>query len=231
MTGAEIARRTAASPTVRCIAGLLVLLACSWRMSLLPDAHAPAWMALTALAIAAGCVALGWLRPAHIALTAPQAMLLLGTLGMVAGLAWDARQGGFQTLVALCTAAPWSFFETLRMHWELLPAMHVGMVAGGLATVPILRVFRKACRRQFCARLTQNLACSVWMIAGMSGGTMLFAGAGHLFGARSAAAMLGGMFAGMVWGMVASVSLYRLWFMVMEREAPGRREAAAVHER
>lgn len=217
MTGADVARRTAASPTVRCIAGLLVLLACGWRMAILADAHALAWMALTALAIAAGCVALGWLRPAHIALTAPQAMLLLGTLGMVGGLAWDARQGGFSTLVALCTAGPLGYFETLRLHWELLPAMHVGMVAGGLATVPILRVFRKACRRQFCAKLTQNLACSVWMIAGMSGGTILFAGVGHLIGTRSAAAMLGGMFTGMVWGMVASVCLYRLWFLVADR--------------
>jgi hypothetical protein len=210
-------RRTIASPTARSVAGLLVLVACGWSMATGVDARALPWIGMTALAVAGGCVALGWLRPAQIMITAPQAMLLLGTLGMIAGLALDARRGSYGALVSICTARPEQFVQTLRLHWQLLPAMHAGMIAGGLATVPLLRTLRRGCRRQFCARLTQNLACSAWMVAGMSAGTVLFSSLAAWAGERGAAAMLGGMFSGMVWGMVASVSLYRLWFWAGDR--------------
>jgi len=158
-------------------------------------------------------VALGWLRSPRVAITAPQIMLLLGAVGMVAGLAYDERSGGFTALVSLCQAGRGDFFGTMRLHWQLLPAMHLGMIAGGLATVPLLRTLRRGCRRQFCARLVQNLACSAWMIVGMSAGVLGFSELANWAGGRSPTAMLGGMFAGMVWGMVASVALYRLWFV------------------
>ncbi len=217
MTAATVARRTIESSTVRSIAGLLVLVTCAWQIARVDDAHALAWIGVTLLFIVAGCIALGWLRPSHIALTAPQAMLLLGTLGMVAGLGYDARQGGFAALVSMCNAGQGDLLATLRLHLRLLPGMHLGMVAGGLVTVPLLRSLRPACRRQFCARLTQNLACSGWMVVGMAAGTVLFSALAAWAGARNAAAMLGGMFSGMVWGMVASVLLYRLWFAVSDR--------------
>ena len=135
---------------------------------------------------------------------------------MVGGLAYDARAGGFAALASVCLAGAGDFLATLRLHWQQLPAMHLGMIAGGLATVPLLRILRKGCRRQFCARLAQNLACSAWMVAGMTAGTLAFMRLAAWAGGRSSAAMLGGMFSGMVWGMVASVSIYRLWFWSSE---------------
>jgi len=148
-------------------------------------------------------------------MTAPQIMLLLGAAGMVAGLTYDEHSGAFTALVSLCQAGNEDFLGTLQLHWRLLPAMHLGMIAGGLATVPLLRTLRRGCRRQFCARLAQNLACSAWMIAGMSAGVLGFLQLATWAGGRSPIAMLGGMFAGMVWGMVASVALYRLWFALI----------------
>jgi hypothetical protein len=94
--------------------------------------------------------------------------------------------------------------------------MHLGMTAGGLATVPLMRTFRRQCRQQFCALLAQNLACSAWMIVGMAVGTIAFMQLAAWSGGRGSAAMLGGMFGGMVWGMVASVAMYRFWFWLQE---------------
>ncbi|HXW65999.1 MAG TPA: hypothetical protein VEK74_13010 [Burkholderiaceae bacterium] len=196
-------------------ASLLALLAWVWRLAIVSDRHDTFWIELTIVATIGGVVALGWLRSPRVAMTAPQIMLLLGAAGMVAGLTYDEHSGGFTALVSLCQAGKEDFLGTLQLHWRLLPAMHLGMIAGGLATVPLLRTLRRGCRRQFCARLVQNLACSAWMIAGMSAGVLGFLQLATWAGGRSPTAMLGGMFAGMVWGMVASVALYRLWFALI----------------
>ena len=198
---------------------LLLLLLGAWQLAATDNAHEGIWVRLTILAILGGFVALGWMRPARVGYTAPQVMLLLGAAGMVAGLALDERTGGFRALASLCQAGSAGFVRTLRLHIELLPATHVGMVVGGLATVPLLRGLRRGCRRQFCARLAQNLACSVWMIAGMSAGALGFLNLAARAGGRNPTAMLGGMFAGMVWGMVASVGIYRLWFGIQDARA------------
>jgi hypothetical protein len=215
--GAFIVTRVPAASTIAAVAGLLVLLGLSWHFT---DAGIGggemAWLLLTVLSILAGAAALGWLRPARVGFTAPQLMLLLGACGMVAGLWLDARQGGFAAIAALCFAEPGDLAGTLALHWRQLPLMHIGMVAGGLATVPLLRRLRQGCRRQFCARLAQNLACSGWMVIGMAAGTVAFMHLTGERGERGAAAMLGGMFGGMVWGMVASVALYRLWIRMSE---------------
>lgn len=197
------------------VVSLLALLGWVWRLAVVSDGHDTVWIELTIVATVGGIVALGWLRSPRVAMTAPQIMLLLGAVGMVAGLMYDERSGGFTALVSLCQAGSGSFLATVGLHWKLLPAMHLGMVAGGLVTVPLLRTLRRGCRRQFCARLVQNLACSAWMIAGMSAGVLGFTQLAAWFGGRGPAAMLGGMFAGMVWGMVASVALYRLWFVLI----------------
>lgn len=207
--------RSRATASALAGAGLLGLLGWAWHMAAVSDKHEAIWVELTVVAIVGGYVALGWLRSARVGITAPQVMLLLGAAGMVGGLAYDARAGGLAALASLCQTGAGDFLGTLRLHWQLLPAMHLGMVAGGLATVPLLRRLRRTCRRQFCARLVQNVACSIWMIAGMSAGTMGFMHLAAWGGGRSAAAMLGGMFAGMVWGMVASVAVYRLWFRLL----------------
>jgi len=161
-----------------------------------------------------GGVALGWLRPPQIGLTAPQAMLLLGAIGMLLGLMVDSHATPLGLLASLCGLADRNLWLMLQLHWELLPWMHAGMWIGGFAAIPLVRAMRPACRRQYCVRLAQNVACSAWMTVGMSAGVLLSEYLASQSGARSPASMLGGMFSGMVWGMVASVALYRLYFRV-----------------
>jgi len=208
--------RAPAMSSVLAVSGLLLLLGWSWQLAAVSDERAAAWAGVTALAIIGGFVALGWLRPARIGMTAPQVMLLLGALGMVGGLWLDARTGGFASLASLCLSDSDDLVATVRLHWQQLPAMHLGMTLGGLATVPLMRTFRRQCRQQFCARLVQNLACSAWMIVGMAIGTIAFMQLATWSGGRGSAAMLGGMFGGMVWGMVASVAMYRFWFWLKQ---------------
>ena len=187
-------------------------------------------MLATGGAVLLGAAALGWLRPARVGLTAPQAMLLLGAVGMLIGLMVDAHATELSLLAGLCGATDRNLRGMMQLHWALLPWMHVGMWAGGFAAIPLLRATRPTCRKQYCVHLAQNIACSAWMTVGMSVGALL---SGHLAsrsGAGSPAAMLGGMFCGMVWGMVASVALYRLYFRVRPMIALnfGRR-GAGVH--
>jgi hypothetical protein len=172
------------------------------------------WMACTGAAVLLGAAALGWLRPQRVGFTAPQAMLVLGALGMLLGLAIDSRTTDLGAFASLCAQTDKSLGSMLKLHWELLPWMHAGMWVGGFAAIPLLRTVRPHCRRQFCARVGQNIACSAWMTLGMAAGVLVFEYLIAQAGQRSAASMLGGMFAGMVWGMVASVALYRLYFRV-----------------
>jgi hypothetical protein len=208
--------RAPGTSSVLAVSALLLLVAWSWRLAAVSDDGAAVWAGVTAVSIVCGFAALGWMRPARIGMTAPQVMLLLGALGMVGGLWLDARAGGFAVLASLCLGNPGDFFDILRLHWRQLPAMHLGMTLGGLATVPLMRSLRRHCRRQFCARLAQNLACSAWMIVGMAAGTIAFLRLAAWTGGRGSAAMLGGMFGGMVWGMVASVAMYRFWFWLKD---------------
>jgi hypothetical protein len=211
------AARAPGTSIVLAVAGLLLLLGWSWQLATSGDDRATAWAGVTAVSIICGFAALGWMRPARIGMTAPQVMLLLGALGMVGGLWLDARAGGFSVLASLCLADKGDFIGTLRIHWQQLPAMHVGMTVGGLATVPLMRTLRRHCRQQYCAQLVQNLACSAWMIVGMAAGTIAFMQLAVWSGGRGSAAMLGGMFGGMVWGMVASVAMYRVWFWLKQK--------------
>jgi hypothetical protein len=168
---------------------------------------APSWAALGVLLVLAGLVAIARLRPARGGLTSPQWMLLLGAVGMGAGLALDARLGGLETLAALCSG-PSDLGGMLALHLSQLPLAHAGMVAGGLVVVPMMPRLRRGCRRQLCAQLGQNLLCSSWMVVGMAAGSLVFLQLAGWGGAvREPAAVLAGMAAGMVWGMVASVSL------------------------
>jgi hypothetical protein len=171
-------------------------------------------MLSTGGAVLLGAVALGWLRPPRVGLTAPQAMLLLGAIGMLLGLMVDSHATELRLLASLCGTADRNLWPMVQLHWALLPWMHVGMWAGGFAAIPLLRSIRPTCRRQYCVHLAQNVACSAWMTVGMSAGVLLSEYLASRSGVRSPASMLGGMFSGMVWGMVASVALYRLYFRV-----------------
>ncbi|MBC5783516.1 hypothetical protein H8N03_11220 [Ramlibacter sp. USB13] len=179
-----------------------------------------AWTALGVALVLAGLLVLSRLRPARGGLTSPQWMLLLGALGMGGGLALDARSGGLQVLAALCSG-PTDFAGMLALHLSQLPLAHVGMLAGGLLVVPLMPRVRRGCRRQLCARLGQNVVCSAWMVVGMAAGSLVFLElAGWVQAVRDAPAVLAGMAAGMVWGMVASVSLVQAWIRLSFGPAP-----------
>jgi hypothetical protein len=168
-----------------------------------------AWAALGVAVALAGLLALQRLRPARGGLTSPQWMILLGAVGMAAGLALDAHSGGVETLASLCSGPP-DLAATLSLHLTQLPLAHAGMVAGGLLVLPLMPRLRRGCRRQLCAQAGQNLLCSAWMVVGMAAGSLVFlqlAAWAQALEVREPAAMLAGMFAGMVWGMVASVTL------------------------
>lgn len=199
----------------------------AWQLAALQDAHDFAWLALTAFSVLSGFAALGWLRPARVGITAPQAMMLLGTAGMLAGLSIDVHRAGLAAIAAMCAARAPDFIAVAKLHFEWLPAMHVGMVAGGFGALVLLRRLRPGCRRQFCARVLQNLACSAWMIAGMIAGVVLYYQVAAWVGGVGVAAMLGGMIGGMVWGMVASVTLYRAYANWLDGPAGGRGGAGA----
>jgi hypothetical protein len=169
-------------------------------------------MLQTGGAVLLGAAALDWLRPPRVGLTSPQAMLLLGASGMVLGLMVDSHATRLELLAGLCSLAGRNLWSMVQWHWALLPWMHIGMWVGGLTAIPVLRAIRPSCRKQYCVRLAQNLACSAWMTVGMSAGVLVFEYLASSAAARSPASMLGGVFSGMVWGMVVSVALYRLYF-------------------
>lgn len=209
------------------VASALVVLALAWWWQLvaLRNLHDLVWLGVTAFSVLTGFVALGWLRPARVGITAPQAMMLLGTLGMLAGLALDVRRTGLESIASMCAATAPDFLAVARLHLEWLPYMHVGMVAGGLGALVWLRRMRPGCRRQFCARFVQNIACSGWMIVGMVAGVVLYYRLAAWIGPIGVSAMLGGMIGGMVWGMVVSVSIYR--FFLGLRDARTRARSSA----
>jgi hypothetical protein len=174
------------------------------------------WIAVACVAVALGMAALGWMRPRRVGITSPQAMLLLGAAGMAAGLAADAHAVPLAAIAAICGSAQRGLWDTMVLHAQLLPWMHAGMWAGGFLAVPLLRKLRPTCRRQYCARVVQNLACSAWMTVGMSLGVLVVGALVTAAASRGTAPMLSGMVAGMVWGMVASVALYRLFFRLKD---------------
>lgn len=180
--------------------------------------HSPAAIFLVLVAIAAGCAALAWVRPQRAGLSPPHVMLSLGFGGMLLGLLYDIYDAGPARLDSLCAqSASLGFMDSLQLHLEFLPGMHVGMLTGGLLAIPSLRLLRPHCGRYLCSLFAQNLMCSSWMLVGMTAGALwlsrwqLFAGTSTLPG------MLGGMFVGMTWGMVVSVALYRGFFTLRNR--------------
>jgi hypothetical protein len=195
------------------LASAALVLAAAWWLQLaaLRDAHELAWLAVTAFSVITGFAALGWLRPARVGITAPQAMMLLGTLGMLAGLSIDTQRAGLAALSSVCAVAPPDFLSIARLHLAWLPWMHAGMILGGLGALVWLRTVRPKCRRQFCARFVQNVACSAWMLAGMVAGVAVYYRLVPFVGSGGVATMLGGMIGGMVWGMVVSVMIYRVY--------------------
>ncbi|HCY16000.1 MAG: hypothetical protein A2Z93_06715 [Curvibacter sp. GWA2_64_110] len=177
-------------------------------------------IALTLVAVAAGCAALAWIRPQRAGLSPPHVMLSLGFGGMLLGLLYDVAQAGPSRLDSLCSqSAGLSFMDSLALHIEFLPGMHIGMLAGGLLAIPSLRLLRPHCGRYLCSLLAQNLICSGWMLLGMTAGALWLARWQLNIGTSTLPGMLGGMFVGMTWGMAFSVALYRGFFAWRNRTA------------
>ncbi len=175
-------------------------------------------IALSLLLVALGCAALSWVRPQRAGLSPPYIMLSLGFGGMLLGLGVDLLLGGPARLESLCSqSARMEFLDSLELHMAFLPAMHAGMLTGGLLAIPSLRLLRQHCGRYLCSLLTQNLLCSAWMLLGMTAGALWLVRWQVASGASSLPGMLGGMFVGMTWGMVASVALYRAFFALRNR--------------
>jgi hypothetical protein len=174
---------------------------------------------LTVALVVAGCFALVAIRPQKAGLSPPHVMLSLGFGGMLIGLAWDVTQTGVMALEDLCAGTEGlPFAAALKAHLMFLPGMHVGMIVGGLAAIPGLRLLRPDCGRYLCSVFAQNLMCSGWMLLGMTAGALWLSRLATVDG-YGLTEMLGGMFAGMTWGMVLSVALYRGYFRLKDRRA------------
>lgn len=171
-------------------------------------------IALSLFAVAAGCLALSWVRPQRAGLSPPHVMLSLGFGGMLLGFAVDWYGAGLAQLESLCSqSAPLTLWQSLMLHMQYLPGMHLGMLAGGMLAIPGLRMLRAHCGRYLCSLFLQNLMCSGWMLLGMTAGAVWLVRLQLALGSASITAMLGGMFVGMTWGMVLSVALYRSYFL------------------
>jgi hypothetical protein len=182
------------------------------------------WYSITALSIlgvGGGCAALARLRPQRYGFSPPHVMLSLGFGGMLIGLFADFQRTPIAIIASICSStSSLSVAESFKLHIELMPYMHLGMLIGGLAAIPSLRLLRPECRK-LCSMLAQNLLCSGWMFLGMTLGAVLFV---QLIqqtnnGNLNLSAMLSGMFSGMVWGMVLSVFLYRSYFRWRDKRA------------
>ena len=178
------------------------------------------WFVISLAIVGAGCWVLTLIRPQRAGLSPPHVMLSLGFGGMLIGLWIDASQFGLVQLQSVCRASgELAYVDSLFLHVRYLPAMHIGMLLGGLTAIPTLRALHPGCGRYLCSMLAQNLLCSGWMLIGMTLGALwlrnwqmwLIQGADMSVGADSLSGMLGGMFAGMTWGMVLSVALYRCY--------------------
>ncbi len=163
--------------------------------------------------VAGAFAALAWVRPPRQGVSPPHVMLALGFAGMLLGLLFDLRQAGAAQLGAVCAqTGSLGLPDALWLHLRFVPGMHVGMLAGGLLAIPVLRRLRPHCRRYLCSLFTQNLLCSGWMLLGMTWGGLWLSRAPLPMGASTLPGMLGGMVVGMSWGMVASMALYRAFF-------------------
>jgi hypothetical protein len=215
----NLARRNLGSQTRTPVLLLGLVVAAQWLAGAAPGEADWAALALTWALVIGGCVALVAVRPQRAGLSPPHVMLSLGFGGMVGGLAWDVSHAGVVALESLCAGTEGlPFGAALEAHLTFLPGMHAGMVLGGLLAIPGLRWLRPGCGRYLCAALAQNLMCSGWMLAGMTAGALWLARLG-VGGEYGLTAMLGGMFAGMTWGMVVSVALYRGYFVLKDHRA------------
>ena len=193
-----------------------------------PDLPSLSILAWAVPGVAAGWLALGWVRPRRQGVSPPHVMLALGFAGMLLGLLFDLRHAGAAQLGAVCAqVSSLGLLDALWLHLRFLPGMHAGMLAGGLLAIPVLRRLRPHCKRWLCSLFTQNLLCSGWMVLGMTWGGLWLARWPTPIGTDTLPGMLAGMLVGMTWGMVASVALYRSFFAWRNHVEQSRERRAA----
>lgn len=152
------------------------------------------------------------MKPAR---SVPYNMLLPGMLGMLSGLALDARGAGLELLTSQCgVLATSGFFNVFYLHWSDLPAMHIGMLCAGLGAAPLRRLTKAYGHSSLSVELLGRGLCLAWMLVGMTFGSMLCEwSAIEFIGApladSSAVVVTGGMFAGMIGGMVVHTEVNR----------------------
>jgi hypothetical protein len=103
---------------------------------------------------------------------------------MSIGLAIDAHEGRLALLDTLCRSGTRGPLYWIGIHWQQLPAMHDGMLAGSLLTL----AYRPELR---------NLGCCAFMAAGMALGSLV----------HTPSIMLASMLVGMTCGHAAAVQI------------------------
>jgi hypothetical protein len=121
-------------------------------------------------------------------------MAALCVLGMGVGLLFDAAAGRLATFLGLCSTGPASLLHSMRLHWTLLPAMHLGMLLA--SSCPVLLGMRPGFGQATLRALARNAFCFVLMLAGMSAGALLARGLGPA--AMQAPLMIAAMLIGML---------------------------------
>ncbi len=219
-----IARSIGSASTAPALLVLLVGLTLLWisRVDRMVPGMQATLIGAAVLLVGLGCAALAAIRPQRVGLSPPHVMLSMGFGGMLLGLLCDVIDGGADRLASLCSqSASLNLDESFWLHVAYLPGMHLGMLAGGLLAIPSLRVLRPHCGRYLCSLFAQNVLCSAWMLVGMTLGALWLVRIQTQSTGSTVAGMLGGMFVGMTWGMVASVGLYRLFFHLRRAHSGG----------
>jgi len=121
-------------------------------------------------------------------------MLMLGYLGMLAGLIFDGGGIGFRQLLALCRTSSPAGLGTALDSVATMPAAYLGMAAGCQCGMWLLPSRGRATR----SHTTRFVAINVWMVVGMSFGhwvAISFAARGSIreFGGFMLLSMLAGM--------------------------------------
>jgi hypothetical protein len=138
------------------------------------------------------------------------------TLGMLAGFALDVRGAGPQLIMSQCGADGGSgLLQTLTLHMSELPAMYIGVVAASLGAASLRRVIKPRFHLTLRADFLRSVACTLWMLGGMTFGTILCGrmASGFIEAVPSSlrgVIMLGAMIFGMACSMIALTVCTRL---------------------
>ena len=146
---------------------------------------------------------------------APVSMLFLCLCGMAVGLAIDCGAVPPEVLASLCIAATGSLPATAAVHFELLPATHLLMLAGAGIAIAMGETAGWPGRTApapggIAVRVGVNLATVALMFAGMILGAWLGPGIALGLGIGSSfAGLTGAMVAGMALGMIVAAPRHR----------------------